>query len=184
MAGSPAWSSTANKLSIYNLADTKRAGIVRMPTGGVSAGGPQQITTTTRGTGWVAWGILSSRRLRQHAARAGDPAPGADDRQVRPGPGGKVTLVAPVSCLPVSSAKAKVKAKAAKGWSVASRSLKLDGKNKGTSVSIDGSKLAAGSKHKLVGTAVFKKGGQRSTATKRYSFRRLLTASTARRPSG
>ncbi len=161
-----------DQLSIYNLADTKRAGIVRMPTGGTSAGGPQQITTTARGMGWVAWGILSEpagsgntllvREIRLPAEMTDK----ADRAR-----GGKVTVIAPVSCLPVSSAKAKVKAKAAKGWGVASRSLKLDGKNEGRSVSIDGSKLAAGSKHTLVGTAVFKKGGQRSTATKRYSFR-------------
>ena len=51
-------SERCGKLGVYNLPDTKNAAIERFASGGTISGAPQ-ITTTTRGYGWVAWSILS-----------------------------------------------------------------------------------------------------------------------------
>ena len=84
--------------------------------------------------------------------------------------GNKVTVSGPASCLPVVTVKGRVKTDTAKGWNLVSRSLKLDGDNVANPVKIDGEKLAAGSKHVLLGKGVFKKGGQTATVTKKFKF--------------
>ncbi len=58
----------------------------------------------------------------------------------------------------------------AKGWNLVSRSLKLDGDDVANPVKIDGEKLAAGSKHVLLGKGVFRKGGQTVTVTEKFKF--------------
>jgi hypothetical protein len=85
--------------------------------------------------------------------------------------GNKVTVSGPASCLPVVTVKGKLKTNPAQGWDLVSRQLKLDGDNVNSPVKINGEKLAAGSQHKLVGKAVFRKGGQQVSVTKSFGFK-------------
>jgi hypothetical protein len=161
-------SERCGKIGIYNLPDTKNAGIAQFSSGGTIAGGPQ-ITTTSRGHGWVAWSILSSpagTKLLVRPVRL----PALMKEKSASEKGNQVTVRGPVSCLPVVTIRAKVKTNPANGWNLVSRQLKLDGDDVGTSVKIDGQKLAEGSKHVLLGKGVFKKGGQTVTVTKKLKF--------------
>jgi hypothetical protein len=162
-------SSNCENVTVYNLPDTKRAALVRFKAGGTAAGEPQ-ITTTKRGNGWVAWLIQDSPAGNKLLVRA-VLLPTLLKSKSDTASGNKVTVIGPVSCMPVSNAKAKVKANPAKGWNVVSRQLKFDGDDVGTSVKIDGAKLAEDSAHVLVGKAVFKKGGKTVTATKKLRFK-------------
>jgi hypothetical protein len=161
-------SERCGKLGIFNLPDTKNAAIKRFGSGGTITGAPQ-ITTTTRGYGWVAWSILSpiqASKLMVRPVRL----PALMKSKSAQEKGNKVTVSGPASCLPVVTVKGRVKTDTAQGWNLASRSLKLDGDNVDNPVKIDGEKLAAGSKHVLLGKAVFKKGGQTVTVTKKFKF--------------
>jgi hypothetical protein len=147
------------EMAIANLADTEHAGMARFPSGGTPAGGVPQITTTSRGFGWVAWGILSpvaANRLLVAPIRL----PALTVEKTRKSGAGSVTVSGPADCLPVVTAKAKVKAKPGRGWHLLSRELRLNGKDVGSSTSIHGEKAKSGEKFKLTGTAVFRKGSQ------------------------
>ena len=162
--------STCENLTIYNLPDTKHAAIVRFKAGGTFAGGPPQITTTTRGHGWVAWGILSAptgNKLLVRPVRL----PALMKKKSAQEKGNKVTVTGPVSCLPVVTVKGRLKTDPAQGWNVVSKSLKLDGDDVDNPVKIDGEKLAAGSEHVLLGKGVFKKGNDTVTVTKKFKFK-------------
>ena len=52
-------SERCGKIGIYNLPQTKDAAIAKPSSGGTILPDAPQITTTTRGYGWVAWAILS-----------------------------------------------------------------------------------------------------------------------------
>jgi hypothetical protein len=162
-------SERCGKLGVYNLPDTKNAAIVRFGSGGTIAGAPQ-ITTTTRGYGWVAWAILGpiqGEKLFVRPVRL----PALMKQKSAQEKGNKVTVSGPASCLPVVTVKGKLKTNPAKGWDLVSRQLKLDGDNVDSPVKIDGEKLAAGSKHVLLGKGVFKKGNQTVTVTKKFRFK-------------
>ena len=161
-------SERCGKLGIYNLPDTKKAAIKRFASGGTISGAPQ-ISTTKRGYGWVAWSILSpiqGSKLMVRPVRL----PALMKQKSAQEKGNKVTVTGPASCLPVVTVRGKVKTNPAKGWNLASRQLKLDGDNVNSPVKIDGAKLAAGSKHVLLGKGVFKKGNQTVTVTKKFRF--------------
>ena len=118
----------------------------------------------------MAWAILSpiqGNKLMVRAVRL----PALMTSKTEKAKDNKVTVTGPVSCLPVVSVKAKVKAKAAPGWNVVSRQLKLDGDDVGVDVKIDGEKLAAGSKHVLLGKGVFRRGNSTVTVTEKLKFR-------------
>ena len=161
-------SERCGKIGIYNLPQTKVAAIAKFSSGGTIAGGPQ-ITTTTRGYGWVAWAILSpvqGTKLMVRAVRL----PALMRDKTAKAKDNKVTVTGPVSCLPVVTVKGKLKVNPASGWTVVSKQLKLDGDTVGSPVKIDGEKLKAGSKHVLKGKAVFRRGGQSVTVTESLSF--------------
>ncbi len=50
-------SEECSDVAIANLSDTRHAVVTRFPVRGTFAGGPPQLATTPRGTGWVAWSI-------------------------------------------------------------------------------------------------------------------------------
>jgi hypothetical protein len=155
--------------TIANLADTRHAGLARFSMGGTPSSGMPQITTTQRGFGWVAWGILSpltGNRLFVAPVRL--PALIVEKSGSRAG--GKVRVQGPADCLPVVTAKAKAKAKPAKGWRLLSRALLLDGKAVGTSTKIHGESATSGERFHLSARAVFGKGRARSTATATMTF--------------
>ena len=161
-------SERCGKLGVYNLPDTKNAAIERFGSGGTIAGAPQ-ITTTERGYGWVAWSILSpiqGTKLMVRPVRL----PALMKQKSAQKNGNKVTVSGPASCLPVVTVKGRVKTDTAPGWNLVSRSLKLDGDDGANPVKIDGEKLAAGSKHVLLGKGVFRRGGQTVTVTKKFKF--------------
>ncbi len=163
-------SARCGKLGIYNHPLAVKAATTYFGSGGTIAGAPQ-IGTTTRGYGLVAWSILSPSGTANKLLARWVRLPSLLTAKAAKAKGNKVTVKGPVGCLTPVTVRAVVKAKKARGWSVVSRQLKLDGVAKGTGVSIDGASLASGSKHVLVGKAVFKKGGQRATATKRFEFK-------------
>jgi hypothetical protein len=159
------------KVIIYNLPDTENAAEASFPTGGTLAAGGAQITSTTRGYGWVAWGTLSptnvASRLQVRAVRL----PALMIEKSKNANPGKVTVKGPASCLPVVEVKAKVSGKAKNGWSVANKELTLDGKGNDATVKLDGEKLDSGEKYTLLGKVVFKKGGQTATVTQKLKFK-------------
>ncbi len=161
--------SGCDKINVYNLPNTKQAAIARFATGGTLAEAPQ-ISTTSRGYAWVAWGILSSVQANKLLVRPVR-LPALMKSKGAKAKGNKVIVQGPVSCLPVVTVKGRLKTNPAKGWSVVSKQLKLDGDNVANPVKIDGEKLASGSTHQLVGKAVFRKGGQQVTVTKKFSFK-------------
>jgi hypothetical protein len=122
-----------------------------------------------RGYALVAWAVLDNTigaNLRARWVRL----PSLLAVKSAKASGNRVSVKAPVGCLTPVSYKAIARATAARGWSVVSRSLKLDGVNKGADEVIDGEKLSSGS-HTLIAKAVFRKGGQRATATKKVTFK-------------
>ena len=74
----------------------------------------------------------------------------------------------PTSCLPAVSTTIGVAANPASGWSVLSKTLKLDGELHGTS--LHGAELEPGSNHTVTGTVKFRNGGQTRTVTAQLSF--------------
>lgn len=162
-------SERCGKLGIYNLPQTTDAAIAKFSSGGTIAGAPQ-ITTTTRGYGWVAWSILSpiqGNKLLVRAVRL----PALMTAKSESAKGNKVTVSGPVSCLPVVTVRGKLKANPANGWSVVSKQLKLDGDDVDSPVKINGEKLDPRSKHVLKGKAVFRNGGQQVTVTEQLTFK-------------
>jgi hypothetical protein len=161
-------SERCGKLGIYNHPLTTRAAVTYFSSGGTISGAPQ-ISTTVRGYALVAWAVLDNTigaNLRARWVRL----PSLLAVKSAKASGNRVSVKAPVGCLTPVSYKAIARATAARGWSVVSRSLKLDGVNKGADEVIDGEKLSSGS-HTLIAKAVFRKGGQRATATKKVTFK-------------
>ncbi|MDP3890264.1 hypothetical protein, partial [Nocardioides sp.] len=154
------------QLAVANQPQRKQAAVTRFPVGGTPTGEPQ-IVTTARGHGVVAWSRLSTTGQRLLAV--GVRLPALTRKKTGKAKGGKVITTGPVSCMPASRVKVGVKAKKARGWKVASKSLRLDGK--AARGRVDGAQLKPGSAHKLVGKATFKKAGSRSTATAVVKFR-------------
>jgi len=85
------------------------------------------------------------------------------------GKGGKVAVTGPASCLPPVNIAVGVSAKAAAGWTVAGKSLKL---GRGTVGSVlKGAGLTPGKSYTLAGTVTFGRGGSRATEHAALTFR-------------
>jgi hypothetical protein len=155
-----------NKVTVTNYADAAHAAIVRFNTSGTPTYTPQ-IASGRYGIATVAWSKESpaggsnlnvtrirlpdnSRKVTKHVA------------------GGTAGLVGPRSCLPPVNTAAKVGGRAATGWKVKSRTLKLGS----TTISkLDGATLTPNTTYTLHGTVVFAQGSARSTAHLSLSFR-------------
>lgn len=144
------------KITVGNLPTTTRTAVVRFGAGDTVAGGPPQITTTSRGAGWVAFGTLSSTANKLKLVPIMLPA--LTTKKSKSGAAGKVTVRGPVSCLPAVRVSVGVGAKAASGWKVKSKVLTLDGR-KVPGSSVNGGALPAGSSHVLSGIATFTRPG-------------------------
>ncbi len=143
-----------------------RAATVRFGISDTPAGPEPQIGTTPRGTGWVVWGQLSAGGNALMAAPVRLPALLQADRSSDEA--GHVTVVGPVNCLPAVDTTVRVKPDPARGWSVVSKHLLLDGERlRGT---LRGAGLEPGSSHTLVGVATFARSGDRRTVRSAHYF--------------
>jgi hypothetical protein len=155
-------------VAVANLTDTLHAAVVRFGSGGTLAGGPPQITTTSRGRGWVVWSIESSGTADKLVASR-ILLPGRTHAVRKTSRGNRVQLTGPASCLPPVSVTVKVTGSPASGWRVVSRSIHLGGKK--VSGKLSGSSLTAGKHYTLSGKVIFGNGGARRTVTARLKFR-------------
>jgi hypothetical protein len=80
-----------------------------------------------------------------------------------------VTVTGPRSCLPPVNVHVGWTHHAASGWKFTSGTLRLNGKIF-TGTTLDGARLAAGTKNTLTGTAVFGRPGHTSKATASLVF--------------
>jgi hypothetical protein len=156
-----------DSIAIANLANTRHAAIVRFPVSGTMAGGSPQLTTAPSGRGWVAWSVESANGDKLIVAPV--LLPGLDVTSAWSGRGGRVVVTGPASCLPPVDVPVGLAAKAAGGWQVTSRSLKLGGSAVGSV--LHGAGLAPGTFYTLTGTATFASGGSRSTGRTSVGFR-------------
>ncbi len=86
----------------------------------------------------------------------------------------RLTVIGPMSCLPVVSTPIGVTAHHAKGWTVTGKTLRL-GTKKLHGSSLDGSTLRAGAPYSLTGSAVFHHGGHHRKLEATLKFRSCPT---------
>ncbi|HWF80513.1 MAG TPA: hypothetical protein VN695_07995 [Streptosporangiaceae bacterium] len=156
-------------VAIANLPDTRHAVVTRFSIhGGTFAGGPPQLATNPRGTGWVAWSIEGSIAPKLMVA----PIVLAD-RVVTTSAsarGNKITVRGPASCLPPVDVPVGVSAKPARNWHVVSKALRLGGSVL-HSRTLRGGALKAGARYTLSGIVRFANGGSHVTITAALKFR-------------
>lgn len=155
-------------VTIENMADTRHASIVRFPTHGTPAGSDFQITTTPRGTGWVAWSIESTTGTKLSVTPI--LLPGLKATAAKTARGNRVVVTGPASCLPPVDIAVGVKGHPAKHWHVVSSVLRL-GSTVLHSTTLRGGTLKAGARYTLSGTVRFAGGGSHVTVTATLKFR-------------
>jgi hypothetical protein len=155
-------------VAVANLPDTRHAAVVRFSAGGTFAGGDPVLTTTPRGTGWVAWSIESN--VADKLLVAPVLLPGRDVTAAKTTRANRVVVTGPASCLPPVDVAVGVKGKPARHWHVVSSALRL-----GSTVlhgnTLHGGTLKAGARYTLSGTVRFADGGARVTVTATLRFR-------------
>jgi hypothetical protein len=161
-------SNECGQVTVANQPLRGRAALVRFAAGTTVAGGDPQLATTPRGWGWVAWSTQASVGNRLQVTQVRLPA--LVTKASRRSAAAKVTVRGPASCLPPVGARVGVSAGGRQGWRVVSRTLRLDGKAY-SRATVDGSKLAPGSRHVLTGRAVLSKSGRTVTRTVTRTFR-------------
>jgi hypothetical protein len=156
-------------VTVANLANTRRAAIFRFSISAAAtfAGGQAQLTTAPSGRGWVAWSVESTTGQKLFVAPL--VLAGLDVTAVKAVKGGKVSVTGPTSCLPPVNIGIGVGAKAAPGWKVLGKSLKLNGAGIGSI--LKGTGLTQGKTYTLTGTATFGKGSSRSAGSAVIKFR-------------
>jgi hypothetical protein len=156
-------------VTVANLANTRHAAIFRfsIPASATFAGGEPQLTTAPSGRGWVAWSVESKTGNKLLVAPL--VLAGLDVTATSAGKAGKVSVTGPTSCLPPVNIAVGVSAKAASGWKVLSRSLKLGGGAVGSV--LKGAGLTPGKSYTLTGTATFGRGSARATVHSAVKFR-------------
>ena len=155
-------------VAITNLPDTRHAAVTRFAGHGTFAGGPPQLATSPRGTGWVAWSIEGSISDKLFVAPIVLP-----DRVVTASASArrnKVFVHGPASCLPPADVAAGILARPARHWHVVSKTLRL-GSSVLHSATLHGGELTAGRTYTLSGTVKFASGGSHVTVTAKIRFR-------------
>jgi hypothetical protein len=156
-------------LRLSNLPGTTRAAWTEFSAGGTVAGGDPQVATTTRGTGWVVWGIQSA--LGNKLLVVPILLPALQTVESTSTAVGKVWLTGPATCLPPVTTKVELRADGKNGWKVANKTLELGNKviDNGK---IDGGQLKAGKAYVLSGTVRFTRpGNQDKLVTVEHGFR-------------
>jgi len=156
-------------VTVANLANTRHAAIFRfsIPAAQTFAGGDPQLTTAPSGRGWVAWSVESTVNDRLLVAPV--LLAGLDVTATSSGKGGKVSVTGPSGCLPPVNIAVGVSAKAASGWKVLGKSLKLGGGSVGSV--LKGAGLTPGKRYTLTGSATFGRGSARATEHSAVAFR-------------
>ncbi|TVZ03934.1 hypothetical protein EAS64_15990 [Trebonia kvetii] len=156
-------------VTVANLANTRHAAIFRfsIPASQTFAGGDPQLTTAPSGRGWVAWSVES--KVNDRLVVAPLLLAGLSVTVKSSGKGGKVAVTGPSSCLPPVNIAVGVSAKAAAGWTVIGKSLKLGGGTVGSV--LKGAGLTSGKSYTLTGTVTFGRGGSRATEHAALTFR-------------
>jgi hypothetical protein len=160
-------SEECENVAVANLADTRHAAIFRFNVHSTFAGGFPQLTTAPSGRGWVAWSVESTTGNKLLVAPL--VLPGLDVSASWSGKPGKVTVTGPASCLPPVDLPVGITGRAASGWKVAGKSLKLGGSAVGSV--LKGAGLAAGTKYTLTGTVTFARGTARAAGKVSVTFR-------------
>ena len=155
-------------LAIANLPDTRHAAVVRYNVRGTFAGGDPQLTTTPRGTGWVAWSVESTVANKLLAAPI--LLPGRVVSATKTANGNRATVSGPQSCLPPVDIAVGVSGKPAAHWQVTGKVLKLNGSVL-PSTTLHGATLNPGQVYHLTGTVQFANGSSHATATATLTFR-------------
>jgi hypothetical protein len=156
-----------DSIAVENLANTRRAAIVRFAVKGTMAGGTPQLTTAPSGRGWVAWSVESTSGDKLLVAPV--LLPGLDVTATWSGRAGRALVTGPATCLPPVDVAVGVVGKPASGWRVAGKSLKLGASAVGTV--LHGAALTPGRVYTLTGTVVFARGTARSTGRASVGFR-------------
>ena len=161
-------SNECGQVTVANQPLRGRAALVRFAAGTTVAGGDPQIATTPRGWGWVAWSTQASVGNRLQVTQVRLPA--LVTKSTRRSAASRVTVRGPASCLPPVAARVGVTAGGRHGWRLVSRSLRLDGAAY-SKATVNGAKLAPGSRHVLTGRAVLTKSGGTVTRSVSRIFR-------------
>jgi hypothetical protein len=158
-----------SQLAVANHPKARAAAFVRFSAGGTPVD-EAQIGTNPRGLGWVAWGRLSSP-LGTGSTLLVAPIrlPALRTSKTNGATFGVVTVTGPVSCLPAVSTAIGVKASGRNGWSLLSKTLKLDGSLHATG--LNGANLAPGSTHTVTGSAKFRKNGVTRSLSASLTFK-------------
>lgn len=148
----------------------KDAALTKFGISNTPAGGEAQIGTTPRGTGWVVWGQQSEvggAGNRLLAARVRLPV--LSTSRSNQEPPGSVRVTGPVFCLPPVDTSVGVSVNPARGWSVVSKQLLLDGDPQGGT--LRGATFAPATGHTLTGVATFARDGDRRTVRAELTFK-------------
>ena len=156
-------------VTVANLADTRHAAIFRfsIPASATFAGGDPQLTTAPSGHGWVAWSVESKAGNKLLVAPL--LLAGLDVTATSSVKAGRVSVTGPASCLPPVNIAVGVSARAASGWTVLGKSLKLGGGAVGSV--LKGAGLTPGKRYTLTGTVTFGRGSARATGHAAVTFR-------------
>lgn len=160
-------SAECSDLAIANLTDTRHAAVVRFKAGGTFAGGDPQLTTTSRGKGWVFWSIEAKVASKLLAAPI--LLPGRPVTATKTVKGNRVTLTGPASCLPAVTFKVRVLGKPAKNWHVLASTLHLGGAVL-LGTKLNGAALTPDGDYTLNGTVRFGNGTKQLSVTAQLRF--------------
>lgn len=155
-------------VAITNLPDTRHAAVTRFAVHGTFAGGPPQLATNPRGTGWVAWSIEGIIADKLFVAPFVLPDRGVT--AAASARGNRVIVHGPASCLPPVDVAVGIGARPARHWRVVSKTLRLGGSVL-HSATLHGAGLTAGKTYTLAGTVRFAGGGSRVSVTAKLRFR-------------
>jgi hypothetical protein len=156
------------QITVANYVNDDTAAIYRFKAGDTVTSIPQ-IASGSRGVATVVWSTETSGvdGNALHVLRV--PLPDTTHTVLKHGNGGKISLIGPTTCLPPVLVHVKLGAKAAKHWTIRTRTLKL-GSHAVTKNRINGATLAAGKKYTLSGKVVFGKGSSRDTVRATLNF--------------
>jgi len=151
-----------------NMPDTRHVASIKFPVHGTSAALDYQITTTPRGSGWVAWAKEGTVGDNLYATPVLLPDRAAT--ATKTAQGNRVTVTGPESCLPPISFNVGVKGKPTRNWHVVASTLRLGSKVL-HSTTLNGASLKPGATYTLSGTVKFDGGGTHATVTAQLKFR-------------
>lgn len=159
------------QVAVANYPDALHPALFRLKSGGTPTY-QAQIASGTRGIATLVYTVKSATANDLRVAHV--LLPDSTRKVSKGGPGGRVTVAGPRSCLPPVNVKVGWTRRAARGWAFKSGALKLGGTAVGSV--LDGATLAPGKQYTLIGAAAFSKGGRSSTVNARLVFKTCAAA--------